>query len=266
MPKMRTDDGVEIHYHVEDYRDPWADQPGDTIMLTHGFARSMVWWTQWVPGLSRKYRVVRYDIRGCGKSSEPPEGAEWSEGRLAKDALNLIDHLGIQKIHWVGFESGGLWGITFASTYPERVKSLTVISTPLHKGGAVGNRATVIREGGLRQWLSDTVSTRLDLSLADPKLVRWHLDEHSKTPSNVAASITEVVQTIDISQMIPQIEVPTLIMVGGNSPDRPLDMMRSMESMFPNAKLKVFPGITNGLHLLIPDQCIEEVLKHVEGL
>ena len=264
MPKMRTDDGIEIHYHVDDYRDPWATGPDETILLSHGFSRSMKWWIQWVPALSRKYRVLRYDIRGCGQSSIPPEGATWSGERLAKDVLNLIDHLSIQKVHWVSFESGGLWGIVFATSYPDRIKSLSMMTTPYAKGGRLGESSSIVREKGLRGWLMDTNRDRLDHSVASPELVEWHLAEHSKTPTPVAVSIMQVVEQTDLTKLLPKIQVPTLMMVGGNSPNRPMEMMRAMETDIPNTKLVVFPGIGNGIQLLMPDQCIAEVLKHVE--
>ena len=153
MPKMRTDDGVELSYQVDDFRDPWDRNPVNTILMVHGFGRTMKWWTQWVPALSRKYRVVRYDGRGCGESSAPPVGALWSAERFSKDALNLIDHLSIEKIHWVGFESGGTWGMGFAASYPDRINSLTLCSTPYFSGQRRGpTRASdVMREVGFRR-------------------------------------------------------------------------------------------------------------------
>ena len=266
MPKMRTDDGVEIHYHVHDFRDPWITDPGDTILLSHGFSRSMKWWNQWVPGLSRKYRVVRYDVRGCGESSVPAEGAIWSPERLARDALNLIDHLSIDKVHWVGFESGGIWGTVFAATYSDRIKSLTVANTPLAAGEPLttGYTSELINEKGLRQWLIDTNANRMDLSIADAQLMEWHLAEQSKTSTAVAASIMGILETLDLSSRYFRVLVPTLIMVGDSNPVRSLESQRSMQQRIPNARLVVFPSIGAGFHLLMPDRCVEELLRFLE--
>ena len=66
MPKVTTNDGVELHYHLDDFRDPWAPETEDAIFMHHGYARSMKWWIQWVPGLSRKYKVIRNELPdGC---------------------------------------------------------------------------------------------------------------------------------------------------------------------------------------------------------
>ena len=267
MPKLRTDDGIDLNYQLDDFRDPWITDPGDTIVMSHGFARSMSWWAQWVPALSRKYRVLRYDVRGCGESSVPPEGDTWSAEQLAKDALDLMDHLGIEKAHWIGFESGGVWGMVFASTYTDRIKSLTVCNTPLRigqSGGIYGTVAKTIEKVGLKQWLIDTLPGRMDLSLADPKMLEWHLAEHGETPTHVALSIVGIIENLDLSESLPKIQVPTLILVGDRSRGAPLDEQSSMQKKIPNARLVVFPNISAGIHLLIPDRCVEEVLRFLE--
>ncbi len=280
MPKARMDDGVEINYRVDDFMDPWIEEKDkETILMHHGFARSMKWWIQWVPALSRKYRVVRYDCRGCGESSIPPEGSEWSAGRFIKDALCLMDQLGIQKVHWVGFESGGLLGILFAVTYPDRIKTLTLPNTPFKvpdneanpKAGQFYTQGYVdqteaMEKLGLREWLKRSFSNRMDMSKADPKMLEWHLNEHSKTPQHVALSISRFVQVADVSERLSEVKVPTLIMVGDRSPICPLNLQHIMQQKIPNARLFVFGGIGPGIQLLIPDRCTEEMLKFLQSV
>lgn len=279
MPKAKMDDGVEINYRIDDFLDPWIEEKGkDTILMHHGFARSMKWWIQWVPALSRKYRVLRYDCRGCGESSIPPEASEWSAERFIKDALCLMDQLGIQKVHWVGFESGGILGILFAVTYPDRIKSLTLPNAPTHLpdkaypkamqtyAQAHSDPAAAIEKLGLREWLKRSFSNRMDLSKADPKMLEWHINEHSKTPKHVAVSLMRVFQVADVSERLSEIKVPTLLLVGDKSPINPLDQQRFMQKKIPNAKLVIFEGIGQGIHLLMPDRCTEEMLKFLQTI
>ena len=274
MPKVRTDDGVEIHYHVDDFRDPWLAD-GDTIVMVHGFARSMKWWTQWVPALSRKYRVVRFDVRGCGESSAPPEAAKWTADRIAKDALNLIDHLGLQKVHWVGFESGGMWGKVFAINHPDRTKSLTVLNTPsamaarsitsVDKSGASGS--DLVAKIGFRQWLTDTFPTRMDMSKADPRIMEWHIGEQCKTPESVVRGLNEILETLDLTGKYPGIKCPTLIMYSDKAHNCPVEEQRAIQDAIDGAaNMVVFSNIAAGVQLLIPDRCTEEVLRFLESL
>ena len=272
MPKMQTDDGVDIHYHVHDFRDPWITDQGETILLSHGFCRSMKWWNQWVPALSRKYRVVRYDVRGCGFSSQPPEGTPWSADRLAKDALNLIDHLAIDQVHWVGFESGGMWGKVFAINHPDRIKSLAVLNTPsavakrnimnLSKEQVKGSE--VLAKVGLKQWLLDTLTVRMDMKMADPKMMEWHIAEQSKTPTQVAVGISQSLENLSLEGKYEKIQVPTLIMIGDRARNCPVDEQMVVQKQIPNAGLVVFPNIAAGSHLLMPDRCTDEVLRFLE--
>lgn len=274
MPFARTDDGVDIHYHVDDFRDPWTTEPGESVLLTHGFARSMKWFAQWVPALSRRYSVVRYDVRGCGESSAPPPDAPWSADRLAKDALDLVDHLGIERVHCVGFESGGLWSQVFAIDHPERVMSLTVLNTPstvaqrdiTRLRGGFGRKSEVVEKLGLRRWLTDTFSTRIDMSMAPPGLMEWHIAEQCKTPLHVVLGVNSILETLTLAGKYSMIDAPTLIMVTEGSRNCPLEEQQVVRQQIPNARLVVLDGVAAGAHLLIPDRCTEEVLRFVEGL
>src|SRR3546814_11339544 len=103
------------------------------------------------PYLGRKFRVLRWEQRGRGASTAPPPGSTLSGApvddgvtvvqRYARDALCLMDHLGIKKIHWVGDSSGGITGANFALMFPERVHTLTCIQAPLVKIPAAFDQA-----------------------------------------------------------------------------------------------------------------------------
>src|SRR5207249_3811785 len=277
VPFFSTDDGVALHYELDDFRDPWADPVDDAILMHHGFARNLKWWTQWVPALSRTYRVLRYDCRGCGLSSVPPPEAEWSAERLVRDAVELIDSLRIGKVHWVGFESGGVFGMIFASRYPDRIRSLTLVNTPSDRWvrgrmapamrGQYSTTSEAIGKLGLRQWLIDTMPTRLDPAKASPKLVAWHLAEHAKTPTAVANSLMRVLENFDLASVPSRIQAPTLIMTGELSPNCPPAEQRELAQQIAKARpVVVFPGIGAGIQLLIPDQCTAELLKFLESV
>jgi 3-oxoadipate enol-lactonase len=276
MPFVRTDDGVDIHYEIDDFRDPWRqDDDGSAVFLHHGFCRNLKWWTQWVPRLSREYRVVRYDCRGCGESSIPGDDAEWSAARIASDVVALIDHLGILKIHWVGFESGGIFGIVFATSHPDRTSSLTLVNTPykildapmsLYTQGRPSASDAVITLG-FRQWLVQTMPNRLDMRLVSQELLDWHIDEQSKThPQVVYRLLHDVVESADVSGLLPSISVPTLLMTGDRSANSPLDDQAFLLSQISDARMVVFPDIGPGIQVLMPDRCVDEQLSFLRSL
>ncbi|HJN87301.1 MAG: alpha/beta hydrolase [Dehalococcoidia bacterium] len=275
MPKVKASDGVELHYYVDDFRDPWAPETDEAIFMHHGYARSGKWWIQWVPGLSRKYKVIRNDCRGCGQSDVPPSDPPWTAERLSQDCLDIADDLGIKKLHWVGFESGGTMGMFTAITHPDWIKSLTLVNTPykiLDKPRSLYNQGTAsmadaIDKLGLRQWLVNTMSNRLDMDLADPRMVEWHIEEHSKTSHAGAIALQLVFQAVDLSGALPKIMAPTLLMTGDKSANSPIDDQLFVKSQLGNCKgLVVFPNIAAGIQLHIPDQCVEATLRFIDSV
>jgi pimeloyl-ACP methyl ester carboxylesterase len=221
--------------------------------------------------------VIRYDIRGCGESAVPPHGSIWTADRLAADVLNLIDHLAIPRIHWAGFESGGVWGLVFAATYPERISSLTICNTPSASwirgrmgeqvGQGTGKMSAAISQLGFREWLVQTNSGRLDLSIAPAHLVDWHVNEHSKTTKEVAIALTRALEELDPSGLPSKVNVPVLIMVGDRHTVMcPVDEQYALARAFPDARLAVFSGVGPGIQVLVPDRCTEEILRFLTDI
>ena len=94
---------------------------GIDIILVHGNAGDHRHWDAQFAALANKYRVVRYDVRGYGKSSLSIEGEPYSNH---DDLAALFDHLGIKTAHVMGWSMGSSIAIDFALAYPERIKSL----------------------------------------------------------------------------------------------------------------------------------------------
>jgi pimeloyl-ACP methyl ester carboxylesterase len=110
----------------------FGDRADPPILLIMGGASSMDWWED---GLCERLMagsrfVIRYDHRDTGKSvSYEPGAAPYSLRDLAEDALGLIDAFGLESAHLVGMSMGGWIGQLVALDHPDRVASLTLIST-----------------------------------------------------------------------------------------------------------------------------------------
>ena len=111
-----------------------ADSP---ILLIMGGASSMDWWEDgFCERLAAGTRfVIRYDHRDTGRSvSYEPGAAPYSLRDLAEDAVGLLDAFGLESAHLVGMSMGGWIGQLVALDHPDRVASLTLISTSLTAG------------------------------------------------------------------------------------------------------------------------------------
>ncbi|CAN1724270.1 Alpha/beta hydrolase [Hyphomicrobium sp. 1Nfss2.1] len=116
-----SSDGVEIAYIDEG--------EGDPVLLIHGFASNVStnWGeTGWVKLLTNAgFRVIAYDNRGHGHSAKLYNLTDYGAPLMAEDARRLLDHLGVEKAHVVGYSMGARIAAFLAIAHPQRVHSLT---------------------------------------------------------------------------------------------------------------------------------------------
>jgi pimeloyl-ACP methyl ester carboxylesterase len=119
-------DGVELC--TEAFGDP-ADPP---VLLVMGIGASMLWWDE---GFCRALAdggrfVIRYDHRDTGRSvTSEPGRPDYTGADLVADALRVLDAYGLRAAHLVGVSAGGAFAQRLALDSPDRVLSLTLIST-----------------------------------------------------------------------------------------------------------------------------------------
>lgn len=108
---------------------------GFPLVLSHGGWTDGTMWSPNVGPLSRRRRVITWDRRGCGRSSEPGEGHTWEIWR--DDLAGLLDHLGIESAFVGGNSYGALLSLELALARPELVRALVLESgTPDGMAGA----------------------------------------------------------------------------------------------------------------------------------
>jgi pimeloyl-ACP methyl ester carboxylesterase len=101
---------------------------GDPVVLVHGFTLDTRMWDDQFTEFSKRHRVIRYDVRGFGRSSVPEEGKPYSH---ARDLKGLLDQLNIGKASVIGLSMGGSIAINFTLEYPEHVSSLVTVDSDL---------------------------------------------------------------------------------------------------------------------------------------
>lgn len=150
------------------------ETPDDPVVLIHGLGLSQELWDHALAPFAERYRTITYDLYGHGNSAPVPADLEPAslEG-YAIQLAQLLDELGHERAHIVGFSIGGMINRRFALDYPDRVASLVIISSPHDRGeqgqDAVEARAAAVRDQGA-------------MATMDAALVRWftpgHLAEH----------------------------------------------------------------------------------------
>ena len=95
---------------------------GEVVVFIHGLALdNRMWDAQWM-NFAKKYKVIRYDVRGFGQSDRAHDPHNPTE-----DLKALLDYLKIDKAHLVGLSMGGNIALNFAAKYPERVNKIVAV-------------------------------------------------------------------------------------------------------------------------------------------
>jgi pimeloyl-ACP methyl ester carboxylesterase len=268
MPFLGAGSGVELHYYDDDFTDPWRSAP--TMLLQHGFSRNGRFWYNWVPLLSRQFRILRPDMRGMGGSVIGEAQYEPSLDTFVDDVRNILDNLEIEDVVYVGESFGGIIGLNFAHKYPERTRALVLCNTPCRlprreRSGRGGDVDDALRRS-VGAWSTATINNRLDTRAAPPGLVEWYISEMDRTPSSIGQSLQAYLDTLDFSPYLKEVETPTLLLVGEESPTSTLEQQRFMAGQLPDSQLVVYPGLGHGINAIHPEWCTQQVRQFVASL
>jgi len=128
MPFATT--GDILTYYEDEGPTPPSARRETPVVLIHGHSADLRLWEPQAPALlDAGWRVVRYDVRGHGRSSAPATGYDW-EHYLA-DLRALLDHLRVERAHLAGISMGGAIALGFALEEPGRVASLALLDSAL---------------------------------------------------------------------------------------------------------------------------------------
>lgn len=212
-----TANGVRHYYRLEGIE----DRP--VLVLSHSISTDHGMWQPQMPDLLRHFRVLRYDTRGHGASDSPP--GDYSVEQLGRDALALIDHLGIRKFAWCGLSMGGVIGQWLALHAPDRLTHLVLANTSSRIGDRTLWEARIksVREGGMA-------------GIVDLAMQRFFSAKTLQRPDPYASSVRSVLlatnpegylgccaalRDFDGTQQIKQISVPTLVIAGDQDVSTP---------------------------------------------
>lgn len=177
--------GVRLNVVQLDDAEP-GDAPREDLVMVHGLATNMAFWyfNYGVP-LARRFRVTLYDLRGHGRSEMTPSG--YSPQNLAQDLAALLDHLEIDKAHFLVHSFGGVVALNFACEQPQRVRSLVLADSHFSAGRQFQARSKWAYGKEFQPILD---RHRLDLDTADPyfgpklltRVAQWQLNGNEIPP------------------------------------------------------------------------------------
>ncbi|EMF10379.1 alpha/beta-hydrolase [Sphaerulina musiva SO2202] len=265
--------GQRTHYISDDFTDPW--QPRETVLIQHGFCRTAAHWYHWVPALSRAYRVIRRDLRGHGLSSYPSSirGArgeyDYSLDCLLEEILDLLNCLGIDKVHFLGESTSGMLAEALAAKHPERLHSITVCSSPTHLPPSALNLfsfghddwPTACRTLGSRGWAEALSRLPGTVASEDEDYVSWWTEQVSVSDGEGLAGYASFLSTMDARPFLSQIKIPMLILAPKHSAVMTKAQMEDVASQVPGAHLELIDAPGHEIFVSGASQCQAAVLK-----
>lgn len=239
--------GHQVRYEIK------GPAGAPVVAFSNSLGTTLEMWDAQVPALSGRYRCLRFDTRGHGASAVVTGSATVDD--LAEDFCSLLDALAIESVHLVGLSLGGMMGQAFAVRHPQRLRSLTLVSTTAHTPPpeAWTARAETVRREGMGA-IADAVMTRWFTQpfreAASPE-VSENERRFRETSQKGYAHCCEIIGRLDLREAIQAIRTPTLIIVGALDPATPPTMAEDMRSRIAGSDLIV---LANAAHLLAAER------------
>jgi pimeloyl-ACP methyl ester carboxylesterase/DNA-binding winged helix-turn-helix (wHTH) protein len=211
-------------------------------------------WGYMLKWLASDHELVRYDMRGIGLSDNDVQ--EFSFDAFVRDLEAVTKAAGIDKFVLFGFSDGAAISVAYATRFPERVSKLILFAGyglgPKRRGMAMDSAKADAAMSMLQPGLGpdNTVLQFLFTSQFAPtgtaEQKQWLLDLLAKSGNNALRKL-EVTSEIDITDLLPKVSIPTLVMHCRNDPLHPFEQGRLLAANIPGAKFMALEGYNHAL-------------------
>lgn len=219
-----------------------VDGSGPPIVFVHGFTTTSNFWWHQIPDLAKRYRTVRFDLRGHGDSGKPRDIAYTIEA-FSDDLRSVMDSLDIGAATIVGLSMGGAVVMRFALDHPERVKALGLVGTTAFGLGPMVQARNVlarVAEIGIEAASEEVIVHSFDKT-TDEVIVEWAKREVVKTPRHVAEPAIRSLDAFDVRAELHRLKMPTLVVVGENDDITPVPSSRFLHDAIAGSELHIVP-------------------------
>jgi 3-oxoadipate enol-lactonase len=240
MPPMS---GCELHHTFA------GPEAAGVVVLSNSLGTTLELWEPQVGPLARERRVLRYDMRGHGRSPVPE--TPYSIADLGTDLIGLLDRTGIERASLCGVSLGGMVSMWVAAHAPERVDRLVLCSTAAIMGPPESwtQRAALVRREGTVA-VADSVVARWftpAFAASEPDVVAGIRAQLAATPPEGYAGCCEAIREMDQRPDLHAISAPTLVISAEGDPSTPPAHARTIAGLIPAARLEV---LDRGAHLV----------------
>jgi 3-oxoadipate enol-lactonase len=255
-----TEDAVALHHQLE------GPEDAPVLVLANSLGTTLALWDAQVPALSERFRLVRYDHRGHGKSPVPE--TPYSIEDLGRDTLAMLDGLGIERFSFCGLSIGGMVGMWLASESPERVERLALLCTSALLGPKEiwDERISVSRKDGvgaleaavLERWFTP------EFRAARPETVERMGRDLRETSAEGYAGCCAAIRDMDLRGRLGRIQAPTLVISGTDDPSTPPEHGELIHEGIPGSEFIVIEQAAHLANIEQAETVNRAILDHLE--
>jgi len=250
---------------------------GVPLLLVHGFPLDHTMWSAQIDALAAHARVVAPDLRGFGRT--PLAAGDEARGitmeAYADDLAALLNALAIDEpVLLAGFSMGGYVAWQFVRKYRARLRALVACDTRAAADTEEARAGRLKMAAHVAEWGSGRVAELMGPNLFAPasfeKLrqvvaaVRQVVERTS--PAGIAAAQRGMAARPDVTGLLPQIDVPTLVLVGEHDAISPPTEMKSIAAAIPEAELVVIPHAGHMTTMENPAAVNEALVRFVTAI
>jgi 3-oxoadipate enol-lactonase len=245
-----------------DPRPPGRDG-APAIVFTGSLGTDRTMWQTQSDRLGKRFRTLRYDIRGHGASEVPP--APYAISDLGSDLVALMDRLGIERAALCGLSIGGMISMWVAAHAPERVGRLVLCCTSALLGPPESwlQRAATVRAEGveavadavLERWFTPTFASE------HPEVIKGMRAKLIATPREGYAGCCEAIAAMDLTGDLPGVSAPTLVLSGADDPSTPPVHGRRIAELIPGARFEIVSPAAHLATVERPDLTTAMILR-----
>lgn len=256
-----------LAYDIIDLVPPWGAGTAP-VVFHHGIGTDRHVWTDWLPSLVTRHKVVRFDTRGYGASQVPPEDHRWTLDASLADLMEIVGLAGDGPVHLVGESFGGTVALLAAIRHPDRVASVTV-SNAAFRGARIaevpGWREAFARHG-MPAWSGEMMSKRFHPGALDEAHAAWFRAVQDRSPAHVTAGLGDLLAATDLGAELEMLRPPLLILMPDRSPFVTARMGVDLLERVPHASMAMVPSSRHGLPFSHGRECGEQLARHLEAV
>jgi 3-oxoadipate enol-lactonase len=224
--------GARFHYRFD------GAEHAPVLMLSNSLGTNVSMWDAQIAALTDRFRVLRYDSRGHGRSAVTP--GPYTIEQLARDALALMDALALERVRFCGLSMGGMVGQWLGAHAAQRLSQLVLCNTAARIGtpDVWNTRIDAVNKGGMAAIVDGVVARWYTAAFiaAAPGAIAATREMLLTTPAAGYIASCAAVRDMDQRDSTTSIAVPTLVIAGAHDGVTPPEAARFLADHIPRAR------------------------------